>query len=246
MSLWCHPSQRSRYGKGGADVRAEGAQLPWKPREHREPAGGLHCRRWGKSLESSLYFNAEGTNVSSVCLFIMYLQTDYVLWLCIVLTCWAQAILISCGKSDIAKSWCSLTCQGFTLQSIIMLHLCRPSTLIIMQHLLECAVKKLFCTNSTQNHHWSFVFPRLFSLFGGVSKSASEVFFSSLFTLPGPILVITEYCCYGDLLNFLRRNREAFKNSQVGDGYYRNVSNPTEHTARCACVCITIVNSIAI
>uniref|UniRef100_A0AAQ4QQE4 receptor protein-tyrosine kinase n=1 Tax=Gasterosteus aculeatus aculeatus TaxID=481459 RepID=A0AAQ4QQE4_GASAC len=63
-------------------------------------------------------------------------------------------------------------------------------------------------------------------------------------TVGGPILVITEYCCYGDLLNFLRRNREAFKNSQVGDGYYRNVSNPTEHTARCACVCITIVNSI--
>nr|XP_040041970.1 KIT proto-oncogene, receptor tyrosine kinase b [Gasterosteus aculeatus aculeatus] len=50
-------------------------------------------------------------------------------------------------------------------------------------------------------------------------------------TVGGPILVITEYCCYGDLLNFLRRNREAFKNSQVGDGYYRNVSNPTEHTA---------------
>ncbi|KAL6110106.1 kit [Pungitius sinensis] len=50
-------------------------------------------------------------------------------------------------------------------------------------------------------------------------------------TVGGPILVITEYCCYGDLLNFLRRNREAFMNSQVGDGYYRNVANPTEHTA---------------
>uniref|UniRef100_A0A671YH05 Mast/stem cell growth factor receptor n=1 Tax=Sparus aurata TaxID=8175 RepID=A0A671YH05_SPAAU len=47
-------------------------------------------------------------------------------------------------------------------------------------------------------------------------------------TVGGPILVITEYCCYGDLLNFLRRKRESFLNSQVGDGYYRNVSNRTE------------------
>ncbi|KAM9770602.1 KIT proto-oncogene, receptor tyrosine kinase b isoform 2-T2 [Menidia menidia] len=47
-------------------------------------------------------------------------------------------------------------------------------------------------------------------------------------TVGGPILVITEYCCYGDLLNFLRRKRQSFLNSQVGDGYYRNVSNQTE------------------
>uniref|UniRef100_A0A3B4YP85 Mast/stem cell growth factor receptor Kit n=1 Tax=Seriola lalandi dorsalis TaxID=1841481 RepID=A0A3B4YP85_SERLL len=46
----------------------------------------------------------------------------------------------------------------------------------------------------------------------------------------GPILVITEYCCYGDLLNFLRRKRNSFLNSQVGDGYYRNVLNQTEPT----------------
>lgn len=52
--------------------------------------------------------------------------------------------------------------------------------------------------------------------------------------LPGPILVITEYCCYGDLLNFLRRKRESFLNSRAGDGYYHNVSNPTEST-RCVC-----------
>ncbi|XP_042372569.1 mast/stem cell growth factor receptor kita-like, partial [Plectropomus leopardus] len=51
-------------------------------------------------------------------------------------------------------------------------------------------------------------------------------------TVGGPILVITEYCCYGDLLNFLRRKRESFLNSQVGDGYYRNVSNPTEPATR--------------
>uniref|UniRef100_A0A665T790 Mast/stem cell growth factor receptor Kit n=1 Tax=Echeneis naucrates TaxID=173247 RepID=A0A665T790_ECHNA len=47
-------------------------------------------------------------------------------------------------------------------------------------------------------------------------------------TIGGPILVITEYCCYGDLLNFLRRKRNAFLNSQVGDGYYRNVLNQTD------------------
>uniref|UniRef100_A0A8C7IJ37 receptor protein-tyrosine kinase n=1 Tax=Oncorhynchus kisutch TaxID=8019 RepID=A0A8C7IJ37_ONCKI len=29
-------------------------------------------------------------------------------------------------------------------------------------------------------------------------------------TVGGPTLVITEYCCYGDLLNFLRRKRETF------------------------------------
>ncbi|XP_068448220.1 KIT proto-oncogene, receptor tyrosine kinase b [Clinocottus analis] len=50
-------------------------------------------------------------------------------------------------------------------------------------------------------------------------------------TVGGPILVITEYCCYGDLLNFLRRKREAFLNSQVGDGYYRNVSKQKEPAA---------------
>uniref|UniRef100_A0A8C5D690 receptor protein-tyrosine kinase n=1 Tax=Gouania willdenowi TaxID=441366 RepID=A0A8C5D690_GOUWI len=47
-------------------------------------------------------------------------------------------------------------------------------------------------------------------------------------TIGGPILVITEYCCYGDLLNFLRRKRESFLNSQVGDGYYRNVLKQTQ------------------
>uniref|UniRef100_A0A672G5S2 Mast/stem cell growth factor receptor n=1 Tax=Salarias fasciatus TaxID=181472 RepID=A0A672G5S2_SALFA len=49
-------------------------------------------------------------------------------------------------------------------------------------------------------------------------------------TIGGPILVITEYCCYGDLLNFLRRKRESFLNSQVGDGYYRNVLNQAENS----------------
>ncbi|XP_077427820.1 KIT proto-oncogene, receptor tyrosine kinase b isoform X2 [Vanacampus margaritifer] len=47
-------------------------------------------------------------------------------------------------------------------------------------------------------------------------------------TVGGPILVITEYCCYGDLLNFLRRKRESFLISQTGDGYYRNVSKQAD------------------
>ncbi|XP_049575743.1 KIT proto-oncogene, receptor tyrosine kinase b isoform X1 [Syngnathus scovelli] len=51
-------------------------------------------------------------------------------------------------------------------------------------------------------------------------------------TVGGPILVITEYCCYGDLLNFLRRKRESFLNSQTGNGYYRNVSKQTEPASR--------------
>uniref|UniRef100_A0A3Q3WP12 receptor protein-tyrosine kinase n=1 Tax=Mola mola TaxID=94237 RepID=A0A3Q3WP12_MOLML len=44
-------------------------------------------------------------------------------------------------------------------------------------------------------------------------------------TVGGPILVITEYCCYGDLLNFLRRKRESFLNAKAADGYYCNVLN---------------------
>ncbi|XP_036409984.1 mast/stem cell growth factor receptor kita [Megalops cyprinoides] len=43
-------------------------------------------------------------------------------------------------------------------------------------------------------------------------------------TVGGPTLVITEYCCFGDLLNFLRRKREVFFCSKPGeDCYYRNV-----------------------
>ncbi|XP_058534158.1 mast/stem cell growth factor receptor Kit-like [Ochotona princeps] len=36
-------------------------------------------------------------------------------------------------------------------------------------------------------------------------------------TVGGPILVITEYCCYGDLLNFLRRKRDSFICSKQED-----------------------------
>ncbi|KAF7650754.1 hypothetical protein LDENG_00121000 [Lucifuga dentata] len=50
-------------------------------------------------------------------------------------------------------------------------------------------------------------------------------------TVEGPILVITEYCCYGDLLNFLRRKRNSFLTSQMGDSYYRNILNQRESTS---------------
>nr|XP_033476968.1 mast/stem cell growth factor receptor kita isoform X1 [Epinephelus lanceolatus] len=43
-------------------------------------------------------------------------------------------------------------------------------------------------------------------------------------TVGGPTLVITEYCCFGDLLNFLRRKRESFICYKLEeDSYYRNV-----------------------
>ncbi|XP_073709264.1 mast/stem cell growth factor receptor kita isoform X1 [Garra rufa] len=48
-------------------------------------------------------------------------------------------------------------------------------------------------------------------------------------TIGGPTLVITEYCCFGDLLNFLRRRRESFYFTTLGeDSYYRNVMMQTE------------------
>ncbi|XP_026201200.1 mast/stem cell growth factor receptor kita isoform X2 [Anabas testudineus] len=44
-------------------------------------------------------------------------------------------------------------------------------------------------------------------------------------TVGGPTLVITEYCCFGDLLNFLRRKRESFISFKLEeDCYYRNVT----------------------
>ncbi|XP_052445839.1 mast/stem cell growth factor receptor kita-like isoform X1 [Carassius gibelio] len=47
-------------------------------------------------------------------------------------------------------------------------------------------------------------------------------------TVGGPTLVITEYCCYGDLLNFLRRTRDAFFSSKTSDGYYKNLLSQTQ------------------
>uniref|UniRef100_A0A4W4GUN6 receptor protein-tyrosine kinase n=1 Tax=Electrophorus electricus TaxID=8005 RepID=A0A4W4GUN6_ELEEL len=40
-------------------------------------------------------------------------------------------------------------------------------------------------------------------------------------TVGGPTLVITEYCCFGDLLNFLRRKRDSFCCSRLGEDYIR-------------------------
>ncbi|KAG8453681.1 hypothetical protein GDO86_000350 [Hymenochirus boettgeri] len=51
-------------------------------------------------------------------------------------------------------------------------------------------------------------------------------------TIGGPTLVITEYCCYGDLLNYLRRKRDSFICSKYEDvsetALYKNLLN-TRH-----------------
>ena len=62
----------------------------------------------------------------------------------------------------------------------------------------------------------------------------------------GPTLVITEYCCFGDLLNFLRRKREYFLCSKLGDDcYYRNVLLQREaagYDRVCVLVCVCWFN----
>ncbi|XP_069903187.1 mast/stem cell growth factor receptor Kit isoform X3 [Oryctolagus cuniculus] len=51
-------------------------------------------------------------------------------------------------------------------------------------------------------------------------------------TVGGPTLVITEYCCYGDLLNFLRRKRDSFICSKQEDhgeaALYKNLLQSKE------------------
>ncbi|XP_037685759.1 mast/stem cell growth factor receptor Kit isoform X2 [Choloepus didactylus] len=51
-------------------------------------------------------------------------------------------------------------------------------------------------------------------------------------TIGGPTLVITEYCCYGDLLNFLRRKRDSFICSKQEDhteaALYKNLLQSKE------------------
>ncbi|XP_051026202.1 mast/stem cell growth factor receptor Kit isoform X2 [Acomys russatus] len=51
-------------------------------------------------------------------------------------------------------------------------------------------------------------------------------------TVGGPTLVITEYCCYGDLLNFLRRKRDSFifskQEDQAEAGLYKNLLHSKE------------------
>ncbi|XP_068134671.1 mast/stem cell growth factor receptor Kit [Hyperolius riggenbachi] len=52
-------------------------------------------------------------------------------------------------------------------------------------------------------------------------------------TVGGPTLVITEYCCYGDLLNFLRRKRDAFICPKFEDhsetAVYKNLLNSRDN-----------------
>ncbi|XP_052054578.1 mast/stem cell growth factor receptor Kit isoform X1 [Apodemus sylvaticus] len=51
-------------------------------------------------------------------------------------------------------------------------------------------------------------------------------------TVGGPTLVITEYCCYGDLLNFLRRKRDSFifskHEEQAEAALYKNLLHSKE------------------
>ncbi|KAM6221931.1 mast/stem cell growth factor receptor Kit [Rhynchocyon petersi] len=54
-------------------------------------------------------------------------------------------------------------------------------------------------------------------------------------TVGGPTLVITEYCCYGDLLNFLRRKRDSFicskQEDQAEAALYKNLLHSKEASA---------------
>lgn len=51
----------------------------------------------------------------------------------------------------------------------------------------------------------------------------------------GPVLVITEYCCYGDLLNFLRKKAEAMLGPSLSPGQdpgYKNIHLEKKYTHR--------------
>ncbi|XP_039519555.1 macrophage colony-stimulating factor 1 receptor isoform X2 [Pimephales promelas] len=61
-------------------------------------------------------------------------------------------------------------------------------------------------------------------------------------TQEGPMLMITEYCCHGDLLNFLRQRAETFANTFLGlqgfpedSNLYKNVTVQNNHPARITC-----------
>lgn len=60
----------------------------------------------------------------------------------------------------------------------------------------------------------------------------SRLFLTFSEMLVGPTLVITEYCCYGDLLNFLRRKRDSFIFSKQEDhaeaALYKNLLHSKE------------------
>ncbi|KAK7130570.1 hypothetical protein R3I94_015894 [Phoxinus phoxinus] len=61
-------------------------------------------------------------------------------------------------------------------------------------------------------------------------------------TQEGPMLLITEYCCHGDLLNFLRQRAETFANTFLGlqgfpedSNLYKNVTVQNNHSTRITC-----------
>lgn len=155
MSWWCHRSQRSFYGEGGTDVRAEGSQLPWKPREHRQPAGRLHCRRWEEQLlpRTPNLVHSLGSCPSCICTCLFYIYWLILFYgnryyrlerLCrtcsYVLMCWLAPMpsqywaiiknLILDSQyhpAQIMKTWCSLTGHKFTALSINIIYLSGPS-----------------------------------------------------------------------------------------------------------------------
>lgn len=57
----------------------------------------------------------------------------------------------------------------------------------------------------------------------------------------GPTLVITEYCCFGDLLNFLRRKRESFICFKLEeDCHYRNIMLQREMAGSASFLCLAV------
>lgn len=66
-----------------------------------------------------------------------------------------------------------------------------------------------------------------------------------VFSSAGPTLVITEYCCFGDLLNFLRRKRESFICYKLEeDCYYRNVMPQRDAAGSGSFMCIKNVRVV--
>lgn len=57
-----------------------------------------------------------------------------------------------------------------------------------------------------------------------------------LLSLPGPIYIITEYCFYGDLVNYLHKNRENFLNPKPEKNTKKELDifgiNPADESSR--------------
>lgn len=85
--------------------------------------------------------------------------------------------------------------------------------------------------------HWNGLFLAWISPLGLFFWKAGFVYIAQCsltfsYMLVGPTLVITEYCCYGDLLNFLRRKRDSFICSKQEDhaetALYKNLLHSKE------------------